>query len=262
LSGSWYFQTNGSPYFDSGIRTVDLEGKTRPAQTAYDMGAYEYIPPNIAPTDIALSGTSVAENLPIGTSVGTLSTTDPDAGNTFTYTLVAGTGGTDNASFTISGSTLQTAAIFNYEAKNSYSIRVRSTDQGGLFTEEAFTITVTNVIEQPPTDIALSGSSVAEGQPGGTAVGTLSTTDPDVGDTLTYALVAGTGGTDNASFTISGSTLQTVNPFNYQVKNSYSIRVRSTDQDGLFAEKAFTIAVTKIGDINGDTKIDLEPIRK
>ena len=257
LKGTWYFQTNGSPYFDSGIRTVDLEGKTRPAQTVYDMGAYEYYPPNQTPTDISLSGTSVAENLPSGTSVGTLSTTDPDAGNTFTYALVAGTGSTDNASFTISGSTLQTATIFNYEAENSYSIRVRSTDQGGLFIEEAFTITVTNVIERAPTDIALSGTSVAEGQPSGTTVGTLSTTDPDVGDTFTCTLVAGTGGTDNASFSISGSTLQTVAIFNYGIKNSYSIRVRSTDQDGLFTEKVFTIAVTKIGDINGDAKIDL-----
>ena len=33
--------------------------------------------------------------------------------------------------------------------------------------------------------------------------------------------------------------------------------MRSTDQDGLFTEKVFTIAVTKIGDINGDAKIDL-----
>ena len=36
--------------------------------------------------------------------VGTLSTTDPDAGNTFTYTLVSGTGSTDNGAFNISAS--------------------------------------------------------------------------------------------------------------------------------------------------------------
>ena len=44
----------------------------------------------------------------IGTTVGTLSTTDPDAGNTFTYTLA--TGGADNGSFQIVGNTVQTAA--------------------------------------------------------------------------------------------------------------------------------------------------------
>ncbi|HEY6072324.1 MAG TPA: hypothetical protein VIV15_02775, partial [Anaerolineales bacterium] len=54
-----------------------------------------------------------------------------------------GTGSTDNASFNISGARLRTSAVFNFLVQSSYSIRVRSTDQGGLFTEKAFTITVT-----------------------------------------------------------------------------------------------------------------------
>ena len=83
--------------------------------------------------------------------MGTFSTTDPDAGNTFTYTLVSGTGDTDNGSFTIGGNSLQTAAAFDYEVKNSYSIRVRTTDHGGLSYEQAFTITVTDVNEAPTT---------------------------------------------------------------------------------------------------------------
>jgi hypothetical protein len=55
-----------------------------------------------------------------GTSVATLSATDADAGDTFTYTLVNGTGSTDNASFTISGNSLRTAAVFDFETKSSY----------------------------------------------------------------------------------------------------------------------------------------------
>ena len=82
----------------------------------------------------------VVENSAIGSSVGSFSATDPDAGDTFTYTLVDGDGGADNASFTISGDSLRTAAVFDYEVKNSYSIRVRSTDPGGLSVEKVFTI--------------------------------------------------------------------------------------------------------------------------
>ncbi|MCX5684958.1 MAG: SMP-30/gluconolactonase/LRE family protein, partial [Planctomycetota bacterium] len=119
------------------------------AMTAATPGAANTATGNQAPTDIALSSATVAENLPSGTTVGTLSTTDPDAGNTFTYALVGGTGSTDNASFAVSGSTLLTAASFDYETKTSYSIRIRSTDQGGLYTEKAFTISVTNVNESP-----------------------------------------------------------------------------------------------------------------
>uniref|UniRef100_UPI00404A5C55 Ig-like domain-containing protein n=1 Tax=Flavobacterium sp. TaxID=239 RepID=UPI00404A5C55 len=100
--------------------------------------------PNSAPTAVALSASTVAENAVSGTTIGTLSATDVDAGDTFTYTLVSGTGSTDNASFSISGSTLKTAGVFDFETKASYSVRVRVTDTGGLTFERELTITVTD----------------------------------------------------------------------------------------------------------------------
>ena len=106
--------------------------------------------PNEAPTDISLSASSINENVAANSTVGTLSTTDPDTGNTFTYTLVSGTGSTDNGAFNISGSNLLTAAIFNYEVKSTYSIRVQSTDQDGLSTQIVFAINIVNVNEPPP----------------------------------------------------------------------------------------------------------------
>lgn len=202
---------------------------------------------NSAPTNIALSATTIAENAGANAVVGTLSTTDANAGNTFTYTLVAGTGATDNASFNISGAQLRATASLNFETKSSYSVRVRSTDQGGLYTEKAFTITVTNVNETP-TDIALSATTIAENAGANAVVGTLSTTDPDTSNTYTYTLVTGTGDTDNASFNISGSQLRATGSFDFETKSSYSVRVRATDQGGLFTEKAFTITVTNVAE--------------
>jgi subtilisin-like proprotein convertase family protein len=201
------------------------------------------------PTDIGLSPSSVAENQPANTTVGTLSSTDPNVGDTFTYTLVAGTGSTDNASFNISGSSLRSSASFNFEVKSSYSIRVRSTDAGGLFFEKVFTVSVTDVNETP-TDIALSSSAVDENQAINTTVGTLSTTDPDTGQTFTYTLVAGTGSTDNASFNISGNALRTSAVFDFETKSSYSIRLRTTDSGtgNLFFEKVFTISVNNVNE--------------
>ncbi len=198
-----------------------------------------------APTDITLTPSTVAENLPVGTVVGALTTTDPEVGDTFTYTLVAGTGDVDNGSFTISGSNLLTNAMFNFETKSSYSIRVRTTDHGGLFFEKVLTITITNVNEAP-TDIALTPSSVNEGLAVGTVVGAFTTTDPDLGDTFTYTLVAGTGDVDNGSFTISGANLLTNAVFNFATKSSYSIRVKTTDLGGLTFEKVFTITILDV----------------
>jgi autotransporter-associated beta strand protein len=208
---------------------------------------------NANPADISLSPVTAAENRPVGTIIGTLSTTDADAGDTFTYTLASGTGSTDNTSFAIVDNAIKTAFVFNYEAKSSYSVRVRSTDAGGLFTEKAFTITVTNVNEAP-TDISLSASSVIENEPAATSVGTLSTTDPDAGNTFSYSLVTGTGSTDNAAFTVVNNTLATAASFNYEAKGSYSIRVRSTDADGLFTEKAIVVTVADMPNAIGRTQ--------
>lgn len=106
--------------------------------------------PPLAPTNIALSNASVLENQPIGAVVGRLSTADPNMGDVFTYSLAAGTGATDNGLFTIGGSNLVTASIFNYEIRSNYSIRVRSSDQAGLSTQMVFAITILNVDELPP----------------------------------------------------------------------------------------------------------------
>ncbi|WP_353847189.1 MULTISPECIES: S8 family serine peptidase, partial [unclassified Microcystis] len=97
---------------------------------------------NVGPTDLALSATTVNENVPVNTVIGTFSTTDPDTGNTFTYSLIAGTGDTDNSAFSIVGNQLQINNSPDFETKNSYSIRVKTTDQGGLSFEKTLTITV------------------------------------------------------------------------------------------------------------------------
>ncbi len=145
---------------------------------------------NAPPTNIALSNSSMAENQPTGTTVGTFTTTDPDSGDTFTYTLVGGTGDTDNAAFTIAGGTLKTAAEFNFEVKSSYSIRVRSMDAGGLFVEKVFTISVTNVNEAPT--ITVPGAQIAY-EDVDKAISGISVADVDSGSlTVTLAVDHGT----------------------------------------------------------------------
>jgi phospholipase/lecithinase/hemolysin len=202
---------------------------------------------NNAPTNITINNSNIAENQAIGTVIGNLSTTDPDTGNTFTYSLVSGGGATDNSLFTITNNQLKTNSVFNFEAKNSYSIRVKTTDQGGLFFEKQLTIGVSNVNETP-TNLTLSTSTVAENKTVGTVVGNISSTDPDANNTFTYSLVSGGGATDNSLFTITNNQLKTNSVFNFEAKNSYSIRVKTTDQGGLFFEKQLTIGVSNVNE--------------
>ncbi|WPZ10885.1 Ig-like domain-containing protein [Roseivirga spongicola] len=102
---------------------------------------------NFVATDIALSTTSIQENNAVGTEIGAFSTTDADAGDSHTYTLVSGTGDADNASFTITGNKLLAAEVFDFETKNSYSIRVKTDDSFGGTYEEVFTIEIINEAE-------------------------------------------------------------------------------------------------------------------
>ncbi|MDB4365743.1 endo-1,4-beta-xylanase [Pirellulales bacterium] len=117
---------------------------------------------NESPTDITLAGSTVPETASIGTAVGTFETSDPDSGDTFTYSLISGAGSTNNDGFRVSGNALQTNATF--VSSGIQSIRVRSTDQGGLSCEQAFTITVSevDVFNDTPTLDAISDMRINE----------------------------------------------------------------------------------------------------
>lgn len=115
---------------------------------------------NSVPTDISLSATSINENVTANSTVGTLSTTDADASDTHTYSLVAGTGDTDNGAFNISGTDLRITNSPNYETKNSYSVRVQTSDGTATYSE-VFTITINDVSEPPTVTTQAVGSILA-----------------------------------------------------------------------------------------------------
>ena len=128
---------------------------------------------NAAPTEMALSADFVSENQPAGTVVGEFTTVDPDAGDVFSYALVAGAGDTDNASFSLDGGLLRTAVTFDHEAQGSRQIRVRSTDSGNAVVEVAFTIEVRNAA--PVGSVGITGFAIV----GATLAATHSLVDLD-----------------------------------------------------------------------------------
>ena len=116
---------------------------------------------NETPTDISLTSTRVTENVPLGTQVGILSATDPDSGNTFTYSLVSSNDARDddNGSFTVSGTSLVTSGTIDYETKSSMNIYVNVNDGVNDYAK-AFTISVSDTLE-PITDVGFAQSLLA-----------------------------------------------------------------------------------------------------
>ncbi len=225
------------------IRTEDGSGAT---YTQTD--TIKVIDVNDSPTNIDLSENTISENLPVKSMVGLLTSEDEDAKmQNFTYSLVAGSGAINNASFQITNDTLQTNVMFDFEAKSSYSVRIRVNDGFGGSFEKVFAITIIDA-NDAPTNLQVSTGIVAENQLVGTAVGDFTTVDQDVGDNFTYTFVTGMGDEGNDAFTIVGNKLVTGLMYNFEFQNSYSIRVRTTDAGGLFFEKNFTIQIQDVND--------------
>ena len=188
-------------------------------------------------TNILLSNTTVAENVPIGTVIGTLST---DQTSSTIYTLLTNPSNT----FAISGSNLITNTFLNYTIYSSYNIVIRATVGSSSITKP-FTISITD-IPQTPTSIDIIngiGKNIPEDSPTGTFLGDLYTFDPDRTDYFIYRFVSGTGSTDNQLFIMDNGKLYTNTLFNYRVKNSYSIRLQSTDATNLSVEQVLILKV-------------------
>ncbi|WP_167599140.1 cadherin domain-containing protein [Chlorobaculum sp. 24CR] len=200
-----------------------------------------------APTDIALSSNTIAENIEVGTGVliGTLAVTDPDASDN---NNVLSLEGTDSGDFEIrNGNELYyVGASPDYETKDHYDVTVKSTD-GDLEYSEDFTVNVTNVNEAP-TGIELSSNTIAENTEVGTGVliGTLAVTDSDASDNDNELSLEGTDSgdfeirNDNELFFIGDSP-------DYETKDHYDVSVKSTDGDLTYCED-FTVNVTDVNE--------------
>lgn len=112
-----------------------------------------------APTGISLANNSVTQSGGVNAIVGSLSSNDPDAGNTHTYSLVPGIGDANNASFNISSTSLRANNASALPA-GPYSVRIRTTDNDNEFYEDVFSITVVDDLPPAVTSITLSGSPV------------------------------------------------------------------------------------------------------
>ena len=165
---------------------------------------------------------------------------------------MAGPGDTDNAAFAIQANTLTTNAVFDYEAKRVYSVRVRASDQGGLSTEKVFTVTVTDVNEAPALNVIVDQTVVLTHELQLVA----SATDPDgSAQLLIFSLRPGAP---------PGATIDPVTraftwtPTLPERPGIYPITVRVTDNGSpaLFAEQTFNVTVLPNLDADGNGVAD------
>jgi hypothetical protein len=102
------------------------------------------------PTGIALSDSSVYEQMPAGTAVGRVVVEDEDESNVYTYTLQGPynpqTEDYDPASFYIENDTLKTSVEFEYHSADTSFVRISVEDSHGFTLSRDFTIVI---VEKP-----------------------------------------------------------------------------------------------------------------
>ena len=118
----------------------------------------------------------------------------------------------------------------------------------------------TGVINHPSLlELKLSNTSINENDSAFTIIGKLSTIDEDDSDTHNYFLVKGAGDDDNSSFKIIDDILVNSKVFDFELKNSYSIRILVVKGNGGTFSKSFKITVNDLyEDTDGDDVIDSE----
>ena len=101
--------------------------------------------PPLPPTDINLTTLEIGENIISGGLIATLTASDPNGGDVHTFELAGGLGAANNSLFTIVGNQLRAASSFAGQKGNTFSIRLRATDQGGLSYERSLVLSVVEV---------------------------------------------------------------------------------------------------------------------
>ncbi|MFT7054710.1 MAG: hypothetical protein ACJAR3_000336, partial [Roseivirga sp.] len=192
-----------------------------------------------APVFTSETTATLAEN---STNIAyTITATDT---NTITYSL-----GTDNdeSLFDLDVGVVSFKTSPDFElpsdanSDNAYEIEVIAND-GLNVASQLVTITVVNVNEAP-VSFELESYSIIENNVNGSTFSKLLTTDPDNNDTHTYELVNGDGNSNNEMFLVQDDLLIANIVFDFEEHQDLEIRIRSTDDEGLFIEQNIQLTI-------------------
>ncbi len=204
--------------------------------------------------------------------IGTLRTLDPDAGDTYSYTIVIGNNDSTEVAaggpFKIGAGgklLVDNAAALAALAGTQTTLWIRATDAGNLSTWQEFTINLTDNVA--PTDIVVTRGTVTENAGIGAEAATLATTD-QAGDTHhTYALVADEFGDP---LPVGGHALFEIRTGDNKILlkaglsdadvGSYDLWVRTTDDGGLSYIEKVTITVANVEETPAELRFSAAPV--
>jgi large repetitive protein len=209
--------------------TVQVTDNGTPALSGTATVIVHLLDVNEAPV-VSSASFTIDENSSNGTTVGTVTFTDPDAGQTHTFAITAGnTGG----AFAISATgviTVANSAALDFETTPAFTLTVQVTDNGAPALSGTATITIhLNDVNEAPV-VSSATFSIAENSANGTAVGTVNFTDPDAGQTHAFAITAGnTGGAFAINPSTGAITVANGAALDFETTPAFTLTVQVTD---------------------------------
>ena len=203
------------------------------------------------PTITAFSfanGDTIPENSSNGTVVGAVVASDPDVGDSLTYSL----SNNANGAFAIDANGVVTVADsskLDFETNPVQTIVVVVTDKGGLTDTRTVTIDLSNVNEKPTITgfNFANGDTIPENSANGTVIGSVAASDPDAGDQLSYSL----SNNANGAFAIDANGVVTVadsSKLDFETNPVQTIEVVVTDKGGLTDTRTVTIDLSNVNE--------------
>lgn len=214
------------------------------ATGAWATDAVDTTAPTLSSATVATNGTTLtlvfSEAVTIGAGGNSgFAITAPAGSATLTYASGAGT---NTLVYTVSRAlrSTETGVVLAYSQPGN---GIEDSAGNDLATFASVSVTNNSTQNATPTGISLSSATIAVDSGINTVIGTLTATDSDWGDTHTFALVTGTGDTNNSSFAISGASLICPDPATAGA-GTYSVRIRVTDSAANTLDAVFGVTIT------------------
>jgi hypothetical protein len=228
---SWPPAMNDNGQIAFGVRLMDANG-------GLHFAVYRADPSNHPPVLAAIGNKAAAE---LSTLSFTATASDPDAGDSLTFSLDAGAP---------TGAAISSAGVFSWtpteaQGPGTYAVGIRVSDNGTPVESDGEVISVqVSEVNSAPVLAPIGNKTVKQGS---TLTFTASASDSDLPkNTLGFSLAAGAP----AGATINSSTgAFSWKPSNKQGAGSYPVTIRVTDNGSpaLSASASITITVTKKG---------------
>ena len=195
------------------------------------------------PADVDGATNQIAELAIAGTKVGiTASASDPDAGDTVSYSI-------DDTRFAIDANgviTRSNTGTLDFETATSITLTVTATSSDLSTATKTSTLNILNSPEpvafNAPADTDSDPNRIAQNAAAGTEVGiTASARDPDAGSTVTYSLNDARFVIDPTTGVITRSGTGTLNA---QSEANITLTVTATSSDGSIDTESFNLGVT------------------